>query len=199
MKKIVIFIFSLTICGIVSAGDYGVVESEVFEYFIPIRKKDSIKSDTVFSTIRMGNELKLTLNKAGEIGVLINNIQTITVKSDGFTGFGTKNPQHRVDVCGTIRASEELIVEAHEWCDFVFDEDYIPQPFNERMDLIKSQKHLPYVRSEEEITNSGISVSETISGLLRNIEELYLYIENLEERINILEEENKKLSSESND
>jgi hypothetical protein len=199
MQKIIISILGIIITVSLCAGTDIISVNQTNQFQYPIRKKDSVKSDTIFNTSRMGNELKMTLNKAGEIGVLINENQVITVKNDGFTGFGTNNPQCRVDVCGSIRASEELIVEANEWCDFVFDESYTPEPFRERMEVIKSQKHLPYIKSEEEILNSGISVSETISGLLRNIEEMYLYIEKLEERISLLEEENKKLSSVSND
>ncbi|MDD3740579.1 MAG: hypothetical protein PHH30_04995 [Bacteroidales bacterium] len=199
MQKIIISIFGIIISLSMFASTDIISMCEMNQLYYPIRKKDSIKSDTIYNAKRMGNEIKMTLNKAGEFGMLINENQVICVKNDGFTGFGTKNPQYRVDVCGSIRASEELIVEANEWCDFVFDEDYCLEPFRERITAIKSNKHLPYIKSEDEILNNGISVSETISGLLRNVEEMYLYIEKLEERISLLEEENRKLSSASND
>lgn len=67
------------------------------------------------------------------------------------------------------------------------------QLFNTRLELIKSQKHLPYIPSKDEINSNGLQISETISGLVRNIEELYLYIEQMEKRIQLLEEENKQL------
>ncbi|HOZ30122.1 MAG TPA: hypothetical protein PLL66_04325 [Bacteroidales bacterium] len=184
---------ALNISIFASNVDLNISISE-YNYY-PIRKKDSIKSEIIYNIKKMGNEIKLSLNKEGKVGYIINENQVITIKNDGFTGFGTDNPQHRLDVCGTIRASEELIVEASEWCDFVFEKGYIKEPFKERMTSIKTQKHLPYIRPQEDILESGISVSETISGLLRNIEELYLYIEELEKRIDNLESENARLNS----
>jgi hypothetical protein len=163
--------------------------------FIISRKKDTLKNDTMFLARRMGNELKFILNREGDFGVLFNDSQHITVKSNGNVGLGTKNPQYRLDVCGSIRASEELMVETNEWCDFVFRADYVLQPFDQRIEQIKENEHLPYIRPESEITESGIPVSETLTGLLRNVEELYLYIEQLEQRITQLEEENQKLKT----
>jgi hypothetical protein len=163
--------------------------------FIISRKKDTLKNDTMFLARRMGNELKFILNREGDFGVLFNDSQHITVKSNGNFGLGTKNPQYRLDVCGSIRASEELMVETNEWCDFVFRADYVLQPFEQRIEQIKENEHLPYIRPESEIIESGIPVSETLTGLLRNVEELYLYIEQLEQRITQLEEENQKLKS----
>jgi hypothetical protein len=163
--------------------------------FIISRKKDTLKNDTMFLARRMGNELKFILNREGDFGVLFNDSQHITVKSNGNVGLGTKNPQYRLDVCGSIRASAELMVETNEWCDFVFRADYVLQPFEQRIEQIKENEHLPYIRPESEITESGIPVSETLTGLLRNVEELYLYIEQLEQRITQLEEENQKLKT----
>lgn len=194
MLKIFLFAIFLSICALGFTAE--ITAFNMNEYTTIRKDKDSIKTDTIFYARRMGNELKLVLNKNGDIGVFINEAQTITIKKDGFTGFGTSNPQHRVDVCGTIRASEELIVETHEWCDFVFNDSYILQPFSERMSVIKANKHLPYLSKEEDVLNNGISVSETLNGLLQNVEEMYLYIEQLENRIKTLEEENSKLKSE---
>jgi hypothetical protein len=196
MQKLIILIAALTISAMT------MVAAPVREYFKETddlaisKKRDTLKNDTLLYARRFGTELKFTLNKDGELGILFNENQTITVKSDGYTGFGTKNPEYRVDVCGSIRASEELIVEANKWCDFVFDEEYQLQPFQQRILTIKKDKHLPYIKPEEEILNSGVPISETLTGLLQNVEELYLYIEQLENRIKTLEEENKNLKSE---
>lgn len=188
MQKIFLVLGSLFLSFVLFATDIKTTYGNDFDFCIS-KKRDSLKNDTMFYARRMGTEVKMTLNGKGEIGVLINDNQAITIKSDGFTGFGTKKPQHRLDVCGTIRASEELIVETNEWCDFVFRADYALQPFEQRIEQVKENKHLPYIRPESEITESGVPVSETLTGLLRNVEELYLYIEQLEKRISSLETE----------
>ncbi|MEJ5266388.1 MAG: hypothetical protein WHW07_01100 [Bacteroidales bacterium] len=117
----------------------------------------------------------------------------LNIDSLGRFSFGKNSPQYKLDVCGTIRASEELIVETNDWCDYVFHENYKLQPLSERLNLIKKQKHLPYLKPEKSVTENGIQITETIKGLLQNIEELYLYIEILNERINNLENENQDL------
>lgn len=154
------------------------------------------KTDTVFTAERIGQKLKFVFDSAANFDLMINEEKLISVLSDGKTGFGLTNPEYKIDVCGSIRASEELIVEANEWCDYVFDANYYQEEFSVRMESIHKNKHLPYILPESEIVEEGIPVSETMTGLLRNVEELYLYIEKLEERITLLEEENKNLKSE---
>lgn len=194
MNKIILSLIIISVSALSNAAElknYNFNESD----FLISKKKDTLKNDTMFVARRMGNELKFILNKDGEFGVILNESQNITLKPNGNVGLGTKNPQYRLDVCGSIRASEELMVETNEWCDFVFRADYVLQPFEHRIQQIKENEHLPYIRPESEITESGIPVSETLTGLLRNVEELYLYIEQLEQRITQLEEENQNLKS----
>ena len=126
-----------------------------------------------------------------------NNNEWMRITPDGNVGISTTSPKYKLDVHGSIRATKEIIVEKidslDKWPDFVFNPDYNLQLFNTRLELIKSQKHLPYIPSKDEINSNGLQISETISGLVRNIEELYLYIEQMEKRIQLLEEENKQL------
>jgi hypothetical protein len=53
--------------------------------------------------------------------------------------------------------------------------------------LVKELKHLPDVPSAKEFEESGMDVSETNLILLRKIEELTLYIIELNNRIKVLE------------
>jgi len=118
------------------------------------------------------------------------------IANDGFVGIGTGKPMHKLDVCGTIRATVEIMVDANGaycWPDFVFKPDYNLEPFAKRIETIKEQKHLPNVPSETQVAEEGIPVTETMRGILQNVEELYLYMEIMQERIQQLEEENKKL------
>lgn len=113
--------------------------------------------------------------------------------NDGHVGIGTGNPEYRLDVCGIIRSNIEIVVNQNGWCDFVFEPDFYLESFEKRMSTIKAQRHLPYILPEAEIANSGVPVSETMRGILQNVEELYLYMEIMEQRIKQLEEENIEL------
>ena len=54
-------------------------------------------------------------------------------------------------------------------------------------EYVETNKHLPNVPSAEEVEANGVKLGETTSLLMQKIEELTLYIIQLEERIQILE------------
>ncbi len=114
---------------------------------------------------------------------------------NGNVGIGTGKPEYSLDVCGNIRATDEIFIDANGncWPDFVFNSNHFLEPFELRIETIKQQKHLPNVPSEKEVTERGIPVTETVSGILQNVEELYLYMEQMEIRLKQLEEENRQL------
>ena len=173
----------------------GLYNNESKDINLELISNKSLDNDTVFFAKRLGNEIRFLLAENGDFQILLNEQANMIITSEGNLGFGNTNPQYKLDVCGGIRASEELIIEANEWCDFVFNEDYYQEDFSTRMKFIYENKHLPYILPEKQIVSDGIPVTETLTGLLRNVEELYLYIEKLEERVNLLEEENKNLKS----
>ncbi len=117
----------------------------------------------------------------------------MTVQRDGLIGIGTNSPIHKLDVNGTARA-KEIIVESN-WADFVFEEDYELMPLEEVAEHIEREKRLPGVRSAEEIQAEGASVGETQAMLLQKVEELTLYVIELNEEVKSLREENRSLRS----
>lgn len=115
------------------------------------------------------------------------------LSDDGNVGIGTGTPNYKLDVNGIIRSRSEIIICSTDWCDFVFNSDYKLESFQARMQNIKKQKHLPWIKSENHVVEQGVSVSETIKGLLQNVEEMYLYMEQMQDRIENLEKENRLL------
>lgn len=84
----------------------------------------------------------------------------------------------------------------HGWCDYVFDPDYKLMSFAELEGFIKTNKHLPDVPSEKELEDEGsIDLGEMQKIHMKKIEELSLYIIQLNKRIEILE---SKLTNTSN-
>lgn len=112
--------------------------------------------------------------------------------SDGFVGIGTENPTNRLEVNGTVRANTFSAV-TPPWSDFVFDDNYELQDLEEVENFIRTNKHLPEIPSEKELQKTGLDLPAMDSKLLQKIEELTLYVIEINKRLNQVESENIQL------
>lgn len=101
-------------------------------------------------------------------------------------GIGTDNPQYKLDVRGTVRATE-VLVNIPSGADFVFDPSYNLRPLSEVSSYIKQHRHLPEIQSAQDMQENGVRVDKLQIQLLQKIEELTLYILQQEQRIQELE------------
>lgn len=108
---------------------------------------------------------------------------------EGDLGLGVEIPEHKLDVAGTIRATE-ILVEA-QTADFVFDDDYNLRDLAQIEEFIKEQKHLPDIPSAAQMVVDGVNLAEMNKLLLMKIEELTLYIIQQDKRIEMLEQKSK--------
>lgn len=115
------------------------------------------------------------------------------VRTDGNVGIGTATPDHKLDVCGTIR-SKEVFVEVG-WCDYVFDEKYKLKPLYEVEDYIKKNHHLPGVAPATEIESNGLKLAEMSAKHMEKIEELTLYIIEQQKQLDALKKEMEELKN----
>jgi len=117
---------------------------------------------------------------------------TMVLNSQGNLGIGTATPNnnYRLSVAGAIRA-EEVVVETG-WADFVFEDDYQLRSLPEVKNYIAEHGHLPDVPSAKEVQSEGVSLGETQTILLQKIEELTLYVIELEEKMKTLEVETQR-------
>ena len=112
---------------------------------------------------------------------------------DGRLGVGTRNPgPFRLAINGKIRA-KEIKVETG-WSDFVFEDDYDLPKLEEVKKYIKTHRHLPEIPSAKEVEENGVELGKMDSKLLQKIEELTLYMIDLNEEIKNLKNENIKLN-----
>lgn len=127
-------------------------------------------------------------NAGGQIAfgfVDANNLKMV-IDNSGNVGIGRTDPGHRLDVVGTIRGCELIVEDPLGWCDYVFAEDYKLKPLSEVESYIQANKHLPNVPSADQIGKEGIRVAEMTHIMMEKIEELTLYMIELEK-------ENKKI------
>ena len=86
---------------------------------------------------------------------------------------------------GVLKAKEVLVSTAG-WPDYVFDKDYKLLTLSEVEEYINENQHLPNVPSAVEVENNGIQLGEMNAILIRKVEELTLYILDLQKQINAL-------------
>src|SRR5690606_24505185 len=113
--------------------------------------------------------------------VLVENVQ-------GNVGIGTDTPRERLSVNGNIRA-KEIKVEANNWPDYVFHENYHLRPLPEVKNYIEINGHLPEIPKAKEVEEQGVSLGEMNKLLLKKVEELTLYLIERDERIDKIEKE----------
>jgi hypothetical protein len=100
-------------------------------------------------------------------------ISRIVVLDNGNVGIGTIIPSSKLDVKGTIRATE-IKVEA-QTADFVFEEDYQLKSLKEVEQFVQENKHLPDIPSAKQMEEDGVGLAEMNKLLLQKVEELTLY------------------------
>ena len=121
----------------------------------------------------------------------------ITIESTGgkvwfakAVGIGTAKmgQGYMLSVNGKARA-REVVVNLDTWSDFVFDDNYKMPSLFELEEIIKRDHHLPGVPSAQEVKDNGVSLGEMNKILLQKVEELTLYITEMNKRITLLEEQ----------
>lgn len=80
-----------------------------------------------------------------------------------------------------------------DWADYVFEPSYKLMPLDKVESFVKVNKHLPNVPSAEEVAKNGLDISQTSAKLMEKIEELTLYMIEMNKEINALKLENEKL------
>lgn len=138
-----------------------------------------------------------TLSVSGWYGInfYTNYQKQMMINSLGQVGIGISSfPQSsllnnfKLFVVGGILADEIKIQKSNNktWADYVFHDNYKLLSLDEVDEFIKKNKHLPNMPNEEQIKTEGINVAEILKIQQEKIEELTLYIIDLNKQVNEL-------------
>lgn len=113
-----------------------------------------------------------------------------SVKTSGRIVMGSNNDLSSVKVLGGIC----VVPNSSQVCpDYVFESDYSLRSIEELEAYLIENKHLPNVKSAKEIEEEGMNVVDMSYSLLEKVEELSLYIIDMNKRVDELETENEAL------
>jgi hypothetical protein len=115
---------------------------------------------------------------------IVGGAPAVTIFSgSGNVGIGTqKVTDYKLSVGGKIICEELKVQLAGSWPDYVFDKKYQLMPLDELAKSIEQEKHLPGLPSAADVQQDGISVGEIQSELLEKVEQLTLYVIQLQKQ-----------------
>jgi hypothetical protein len=93
---------------------------------------------------------------------------------------------YKLTVTGKVICEELKVQLQGAWPDYVFQNKYNLMPMPELRNFINTNNHLPNIPAAAAIEKSGMEVGEMQRKMMEKIEELTLYILQLEEKVNAL-------------
>lgn len=110
--------------------------------------------------------------------------------TDGALMIGTtqKATGYKVNVGGKIIAEEVRVQLRGAWPDYVFEKNYNKLSIDELEEFVAINKHLPNIPSAADIEKEGQQLGDVQRKMLEKIEELNLYIIELNKKIKALEQ-----------
>lgn len=161
----------------------GTIEAKQFTSSIPsnnvsIEIKDNISNNTNFKVFGSG------VFEAKRFEAIIPNNEASIVISDNLSN----KVNFKVFGSGEVYA-RKYVATINNFPDYVFKKDYKLLPLNQLRNYISANGKLPNLPSAVEVEENGLDMGETNRLLVEKVEELTLYILQLEDRINKLEKD----------
>lgn len=134
-----------------------------------------------------GNNLTLSNSSGNGTGTLVLNGGNVTI--------GQVSPAYGYKLSiGGKAICEELKVQLQtNWPDYVFNKDYALKSLPELKEYILKNKHLPNIPPAHELEQNGLEVGDMQKRMMEKIEELTLYIFQLQDNIDHLKAQVKDL------
>jgi hypothetical protein len=168
---------SVLIYGDFSTGNVGIGTLSPSER---LEVDGGIKLTTAWGNI-YGENLKIWGSSNSDV--------LLQATTTGNVGIGTLSPGYKLDVDGDINTSGEVRQNGSAYLhpDYVFEPGYELMSLAELEDFVAAKKHLPGMPSAEEVKKDGVKLFEQNRLLVEKLEEAYLYIIELQERVAKLE------------
>jgi hypothetical protein len=143
-------------------------------------------SETGGNVVIDNNEIIARNNGAISTLFMQNNGGAVQIGSTGVpTGY-------LLSVAGKAICTELRVQLTGAWPDYVFDSKYQLPSFDKLRQYINENKHLPNIPAAKDIEKSGMDVGDMQRRMMEKIEELTLYVLELEKKVSALEKCNNQ-------
>jgi hypothetical protein len=148
------------------------------------------QSFTVTRPIALSTGISLnSVNDANTVNLPFELRGSSIILNSSLVGVNKTNPSYALDVTGDVNVSGEVRRNGTAYTnpDYVFEPNYKVFSIEELRNFLKTEKHLPGMPSNEDVKKDGVLLFEQNRKQLEKLEEAYLYILQLEERLNKVE------------
>lgn len=145
-----------------------------------------------FSSRKLGVNTSLSSLASAPAGVnfMVNGAAIIgNITATTLSNIGTPSGYNLYVANGILTEKVKVSLQASTWADYVFEPKYHLMPLDKVEEFIKLNKHLPNVPSALEMEKNGLDVVNTNAKLLEKIEELTLYVIQLNKELNELKKQ----------
>ena len=168
--------------------------AEATSFNAGLRIDEGSNTPRVFVNYKVGSDQRFRIEVFNQSNSQIEEVITIR---NGNVGIGVDDPAERLTIDGRICSKAMRITATSCWADYVFKKDYNLLPLDEVERFINENKHLPNTPTANEIEANGIDVGEITTNQQEKIEELFLYVIDMNKEITALKKELKKTQKEN--
>lgn len=145
-----------------------------------------------------GDDLEMgtyDFNNNGNLDLVTRGTQRFTINANGRIGIATtyNNAGFQLAVNGNIICEDITTLPRAVWPDYVFSNTYELKSLKEVEKFIMKNHHLPNIPSAKEIDQKGIQLGDMQKRMMEKIEELTLYLIELDKKNEALRKELQKL------
>ena len=127
-------------------------------------------------------------NATGNLMLRTNGANRLYINPTGQISIGTSTPAtgYLLSVNGKAMVEELKVQLSQNWPDYVFADNYKRKSFDELRSYIAENKHLPNIPAAKDLEENGLELGEMQRRMMEKIEELTLYVLDLEKKISEL-------------
>jgi hypothetical protein len=152
-----------------------------------------VKKYGLFGQLAYGSAATFTISQSSGTTIASGNtfIPRFTIDNSGNVGINTTNIYgYQLAINGTAIATSMTVKAYANWPDYVLKKNYPLPSLIEVKTYIDQNHHLPEIPSEKEIAKDGLNLGEMNKLLIKKVEELTLYLIEIDKQI---KEQNEKL------